>query len=68
MTMETTVMVSGLLSAIGAGYCIYGKRQRQVIPLLTGIALCVYPYFVSNGYALVAIGLLLMALPWWVRF
>ena len=60
-------MVSVLFGSIGTGYFIYGKKQRQVIPLLTGIALCVYPYFLSNAYALVVVGILLMAVPWFIR-
>jgi hypothetical protein len=67
MDVGTTLMVSVLFGSGGAGYFIYGKQQRQVIPLLTGLALCVYPYFVSNGYALVIVGLLLTALPWLIR-
>jgi hypothetical protein len=67
MDMGTTLMVSVLFSSIGAGYCVYGKKQRQVVPLLTGLALCVYPYFLSNGYAIVVVGILLTAVPWLIR-
>jgi len=67
MDMGTTLMVSVLFSSIGAGYFVYGKKQRQVVPLLTGLALCVYPYFLSNGYAIVVVGILLTAVPWLIR-
>jgi len=67
MDSGTTLLVSVLFSSIGAGYFLYGRKQAQVIPLLTGIALCVYPYFLSNGYAIVIVGLLLTALPWLIR-
>src|SRR2546428_11888918 len=67
MDMGTTLMVSVLFSSIGTGYFIYGKKQRQVVPLLTGLALCVYPYFLSNGYAIVVVGILLTAVPWLIR-
>ena len=67
MDMGTSLMVSVLFGSIGTGYFIYGKKQRQVIPLPTGIALCVYPYFLSNAYALVVVGILLMAVPWFIR-
>jgi hypothetical protein len=67
MNMGTTLMVSVLFSSIGAGYFVYGKKQRQVVPLLTGLALCVYPYFLSNGYAIVVVGILLTAVPWLIR-
>ena len=68
MDLGTTLMLSVLFSSIGAGYFLYGKRQRQVVPLLTGLILCVYPYFLSNGYALVIVGVLLTAIPWLIRF
>lgn len=67
MDMGTTLMVSVLFSSIGAGYFVYGKKQRRVVPLLTGIALCVYPYFMSNGYAMMVVGILLTAVPWLIR-
>ena len=67
MDIGTLLMLSVLFSAIGAGYVLYGRRQRQVVPLLTGLALCVYPYFLANGFALVVVGLLLTAVPWFLR-
>ncbi len=45
------------------GFALYGKQQRAVVPLLCGIALMVYPYFVPNVIALVGIGIVLMADP-----
>jgi hypothetical protein len=67
MDSGTTLLVSVLFSSIGAGHFLSGRKQAQVIPLLTGIALCVYPYFLSNGYAIMIVGLLLTALPWLIR-
>ena len=67
MDIGTTLMVSILFGSIGVGYFIYGKKQQQFIPLFTGIALCVYPYFMSNGYAMVVVGIILTAVPWFIR-
>ena len=67
MDMGTTLMLSFLFGSIGAGYFLYGKKQQQCVPLLTGIALCVYPYFLSNGYAIVVVGVILTAVPWFIR-
>ena len=67
MDMGTILMLSILFGSIGAGYFLYGKKQRQVVPLLRGIALCVYPYFLSNGSAIAAVGLILTAVPWFIR-
>jgi len=56
-----------LFGGIGLGFFVYGRRQRAVVPLLAGVALMVFPYFVSNLYALVGIGAALMAVPYFVR-
>ena len=41
-----------LFSAIGFGYFLYGKKQRSISPLLFGVALMGFPYFVSNTWVL----------------
>ena len=65
---STAVLLWGLLfGSIGFGFFIYGKKQKAVVPLITGIALCVIPYFIANVYALVIVGVILMALPFIVR-
>jgi len=56
-----------VFGAIGFGFFIYGKRQKAVIPLVTGIALFVFPYFISNVYMIVFVGAVLVALPYFVR-
>jgi hypothetical protein len=56
-----------LFGAIGLGYFIYGKRQEKFAPLLCGIALMVFPYFVSSAVWLVVIGAALMAVPYFFR-
>jgi hypothetical protein len=67
--MNTAPLLWGLLfGSIGIGFFVYGKRQRAVVPLVCGLALMVFPYFVGNTILLVAIGVALMALPYFVRF
>jgi hypothetical protein len=66
--METAQIVWGMLfGAIGAGFMIYGKRQRAIVPLVCGLALMLFPYFVSNSWAIVLVGAVLMAIPYFVR-
>ena len=65
---STAVLMWGMLfGAIGFGFFLYGKKQKKVVPLITGIALCVVPYFIANVYALVIVGVILMAIPFIVR-
>jgi len=67
MTDTAQLMWSMLFGAVGMGLFIYGKKQRAAIPLLAGMALLVFPYFVSNLYLLLIIGAALTALPFFVR-
>ena len=65
---STSVLLWGLLfGSIGFGFFLYGKKQKAVVPLITGIMLCVVPYFIANVYVLVMVGVILMAIPFLVR-
>ncbi|MDP1645059.1 MAG: hypothetical protein Q8L71_06095 [Thiobacillus sp.] len=66
--MNTSLLLWSLLfSSVGLGFFMYGKKQRAVVSLFSGLGLMIYPYFVSNTLLLVAIGVALMALPYFVR-
>jgi len=56
-----------IFGAIGLGFLTYGKKQKAVVPLITGIALFIIPYFISNVYMLVIVGAGLVALPYFLR-
>ncbi|MBX9755200.1 MAG: amino acid transport protein [Pseudomonadaceae bacterium] len=61
---STATLLSGLVfGSIGVGYLIYGKKQQRQAAFFSGIALIVYPYFISDPWLLWAIGLGLMAVP-----
>jgi len=65
---DTAQLVWGLIfGSIGFAFFIYGKKQRAIVPLMAGIALCVFPYFVSNVYLLFFAGIGLMAVPYFVK-
>ncbi len=65
---STAVLMWGLLfGSIGVGFFIYGRKQKAVVPLCVGVALCVFPYFIANVYVLVLVGVALMAIPYFVR-
>ena len=63
-----TLAIGILAGAIGVGYFMYGKRQTKFVPLLCGMGLCVYPYFVDSVAWLVVIGAALMAAPFLIDF
>lgn len=63
----TLLMWSLLFGAFGMGYFMYGKKQRSPVPFVVGIVLMVYPYFITNVYLVVLIGVGLIATPYFVR-
>lgn len=56
-----------VFGSVGLGFFVYGKKQGAIIPLLCGLALMIFPYFVSNIILLVAFGIALMAIPYFIR-
>lgn len=67
--MTTTTLIIGILTgAVGVAYFVYGKRQTKFAPLIAGMALCVYPYFVDSVLWLVVIGAALLAAPFIIDF
>lgn len=68
VTMRESWLLWGLLfGSIGLGFFVYGKKQKAPVPLVCGLVLMVFPYFVSNVILLVAIGVALVAIPYFVR-
>lgn len=68
MPTPATLLWGMLFGAIGVGFFIYGKRQARIMPLVCGIALMVFPWFVSGALPTVVIGLALVAIPFVLRF
>ena len=43
------------------------SSKKTAVPLICGLCLMGFPYFVSNPFLLVAIGVVLMVLPYFFR-
>ncbi|MBA3035090.1 MAG: hypothetical protein FP814_01205 [Desulfobacterium sp.] len=66
--MSTSTLMWGMIfGSIGLGFFVYGKKQKVIIPLFSGIGLMVLPYFISNIYILVISGIVLIAVPYFIR-
>jgi len=66
--MDASLLLWGMLfGSIGLGFFIYGKKQRAAVSFMVGIALFIVPYVFTNVYALVAAGVVLTVLPYFVR-
>ena len=63
-----SILIWGVIfGSIGLGFFVYGKKQKAIIPLLSGIGLMVVPYFISNMYILILSGIVLVALPYIIK-
>ena len=65
--MGTWLIITIVLSAIGAAYFVYGWKQKEGIFLAAGVALSVFPFVISNPYAMIGIGLVLSVVPFVIR-
>jgi len=64
----TSQLIWGMLfGAVGLGFFSYGKKQKAILPMITGIALFVLPYTISNVYMLVIVGVIFIALPFLIE-
>lgn len=67
LTDPSAMLWALLFSSIGLGYFVYGKKQANSVALYCGLGLMFYPYFFNNVYALIALGLVLMIIPKYVK-
>jgi hypothetical protein len=66
--MDASALLWGvILGSIGLGFFVYGKRQKAIIPLISGIGLMVLPYMISNLFILICLAVVLVALPFFVK-
>lgn len=65
MPDPSTIFVIIVFSAVGLAAFRRGRREGNILCLLLGIALMVYPYFVEGLLLSVAIGAALAAAVWY---
>ena len=58
-----TLFFGLVFGMIGSAFMLYAKKQHEVLPLIVGFALVIYPYFIDNPVLVVAIGICLCAIP-----
>ena len=55
------LIVVGFFSLVGLAAFSYGKKNGETRPMLVGVALMVYGYFVSNAWLSLLVGAVLTA-------
>lgn len=67
MSFQTWLLVGIITGTIGTAWFVYGKKQQRLDALLTGVVLCIYPYFIHSLVLMILIGVVLTALPFFIR-
>lgn len=60
--LNTSYLFASLLwGSVGGGYWIYGKKQREMVPMVGGVAIIGVSFFVSSWLwmTLLCVGLML---------
>lgn len=57
-----------IAGALGMAYIVYGRRQTKFVPLIAGVLLCGYTYFIDNWIWLCVVGALLLVAPFVIDF
>jgi len=63
-----TFLIGIVTGILGVAYITYGRRQTKFAPLMAGVFLCAYPYFIDNLIWLCIVGALLLAAPFVIDF
>lgn len=59
----------GLMASVfGMAYFMYGKRQARFSAMISGVLLCIYPYFFDSVLWLCVIGAMLLTAPFLIDF
>jgi hypothetical protein len=64
----TNFVIGIITGALGVAYIVYGKRQTKFVPVIAGVLLCTYSYFVDSWVWLCVVGALLLAAPFVIDF
>ncbi len=57
----SNILAGVIFGSVGFVAFIYGKRQSRFRPMLLGLSLMIFPYFVTDAIWLYALGSLLTA-------
>ena len=64
----TSLLIGIVTGALGLAYIVYGRRQTRFMPIIAGVFLCAYPYFIDSVLWLCVVGALLVIAPFVIDF
>jgi hypothetical protein len=64
----TTLVIGIITGSLGLAYIVYGRHQTRFMPIIAGVFLCAYPYFIDSVLWLCVVGVLLVIAPFVIDF
>jgi len=58
--------VSMIWGAIASGYCIYGFKQKEIVPCLGGFAMTAATFLIYSSLWLSVAGIIIIVAVWWL--
>ncbi len=68
MPSGSTLLIGMLAGVFGMAYFAYGKRQSKLVPMVAGVILCIYPYFIESVVWMSIVGVVLLAAPFMIDY
>ena len=68
MPFPSVLLIGMLAGVFGVAYFVYGKKQAKLVPMVAGVLLCIYPYFIEGVVWLSIVGILLLAAPFVIDY
>lgn len=59
-----TLFASVLVSGVGLGFLMYGRKQRKPVPLLVGVSMFACAYLIKSATPMLLAGGALCAVVW----
>ena len=59
-----TLFLGLIFGAVGTVYLYIGRKEHDALYLIVGFGLIIYPYVFDSVFWIVAIGVVLSAIPW----
>jgi len=67
--VNVNALFVGLIAGVfGMAYFVYGKRQTKISAMISGVMLCIYPYFIDSLLWLCVVGVLLLIAPFVIDY
>jgi hypothetical protein len=67
MDLSTALMVGMVTGVFGMAYIAYARKAGRIVPFVSGVVLCVFPYVVNSLWMSILLFLACLAAPFVIQ-